>query len=76
MQFTRTDSRLTTPDACNKLKNLSMMFLLTLRDHQIAEAKTVYTTFSDLPLEIVIDIRNFTVSVLSEPQPEKSNSQL
>jgi len=53
-----------------------MMFLLTLRDHQIAEAKTVYTTFSDLPLEIVIDIRNFTVSVLSEPQPEKSNSQL
>ena len=27
VQFTRTDSRLTTPDAGNKLKNLSMMFL-------------------------------------------------
>lgn len=27
VQFTRTDSRLTTPDSGNKLKNLSMMFL-------------------------------------------------
>ena len=27
VQFTRTDSRLTTPDAGNKIKNLSMMFL-------------------------------------------------
>lgn len=27
VQFTRTDSRLTTPDPGNKLKNLSMMFL-------------------------------------------------
>lgn len=27
VQFTRTDSRLTTPDSGNKIKNLSMMFL-------------------------------------------------
>ncbi|EDI0418412.1 MobA/MobL family protein [Salmonella enterica subsp. enterica] len=40
----------------------------TLRDQQIEEAKKVYTTFSELPLEIVIDVRSFTISVLPEPE--------
>lgn len=39
-----------------------------LRDQQIEEAKKVYTTFSELPLEIVIDVRSFTISVLPEPE--------
>lgn len=39
-----------------------------LRNHQIEEAKKVYTTFSELPLEIVIDVRSFTISVLPEPE--------
>lgn len=39
-----------------------------LRNHQIEEAKKVYTTFSELPLEIVVDVRSFTISVLPEPQ--------
>ncbi|EAA8956217.1 conjugal transfer protein [Salmonella enterica] len=39
-----------------------------LRNHQIEEAKKVYTTFSELPLEIVIDFRSFTISVLPEPE--------
>lgn len=39
-----------------------------LRNHQIEEAKKVYTTFSELPLEIVVDVRRFTISVLPEPE--------
>ncbi|WP_281075337.1 MobQ family relaxase [Klebsiella quasivariicola] len=39
-----------------------------LRNHQIEEAKKVYATFSELPLEIVVDVRSFTVSVLPEPE--------
>lgn len=39
-----------------------------LRNHQIEEAKKVYTTFSELPLEIVVDVRSFTISVLPEPE--------
>lgn len=38
------------------------------RDHQIEEAKKVYTTFSELPLEIVVDVRSFTISHLPEPE--------
>ncbi|EDS3305120.1 conjugal transfer protein [Salmonella enterica subsp. enterica] len=40
----------------------------SLRDHQIEEAKKVYTTFSELPLEIVVDVRSFTISLLPEPE--------
>ncbi|MGL3291062.1 MobQ family relaxase [Salmonella enterica] len=39
-----------------------------LRDQQIEEAKNVYTTFSELPLEIVIDVRSFTITHLAEPE--------
>ncbi len=39
-----------------------------LRDQQIEEAKKVYTTFSELPLEIVVDVRSFTISLLPEPE--------
>ncbi|EAM8568523.1 conjugal transfer protein [Salmonella enterica] len=39
-----------------------------LRNHQIEEAKKVYTTFSELPLEIVVDVRSFTITVLPEPE--------
>lgn len=39
-----------------------------LRDQQIEEAKKVYTTFSELPLEIVVDVRSFTVTHLAEPE--------
>ncbi|HDX8711883.1 TPA: MobA/MobL family protein [Klebsiella michiganensis] len=39
-----------------------------LRDQQIDDAKKVYTTFSELPLEIVVDVRSFTISVLPEPE--------
>ncbi|MCQ7829310.1 MobA/MobL family protein [Salmonella enterica] len=39
-----------------------------LRNLQIEEAKKVYTTFSELPLEIVVDVRNFTVTHLAEPE--------
>ena len=39
-----------------------------LSNHQIEEAKKVYTTFSELPLEIVVDVRRFTISVLPEPE--------
>ncbi|EJH7016073.1 MobA/MobL family protein [Salmonella enterica] len=39
-----------------------------LRNHQIEEAKKVYTTFSELPLEIVVDVRSFTVTHLVEPE--------
>lgn len=39
-----------------------------LRDLQNEEAKKVYTTFIELPLEIVVDVRSFTISVLSEPE--------
>ncbi|TBR70054.1 MULTISPECIES: MobQ family relaxase [unclassified Escherichia] len=38
------------------------------RDHQIKEAKKVYTTFSELPLEIVVDFRSFTITHLAEPE--------
>ncbi|ECF6041809.1 conjugal transfer protein [Salmonella enterica subsp. salamae] len=38
------------------------------RDHQIEEAKKVYTTFSELPLEIVVDVRSFTITHLVEPE--------
>ncbi|EHM8595375.1 MobA/MobL family protein, partial [Salmonella enterica] len=37
-----------------------------LRDHQIEEAKKVYTTFSELPLEIVVDVSSFTITHLAE----------
>ncbi|EFB9744919.1 MobA/MobL family protein [Escherichia coli] len=39
-----------------------------LRDHKIEEAKKVYTTFSELPLEIVVDVRSFTITHLAEPE--------
>ncbi|ECY4821962.1 TPA: MobA/MobL family protein [Salmonella enterica] len=39
-----------------------------LRNHQIKEAKKVYTTFSKLPLEIVVDVRSFTITHLAEPE--------
>ncbi|EFD2779245.1 MobA/MobL family protein [Escherichia coli] len=38
------------------------------RDHQIEEAKKVYTTFSELPLEIVVDVRSFTITHLADPE--------
>ncbi|HDC2125818.1 TPA: MobA/MobL family protein [Salmonella enterica] len=38
------------------------------RNLQIEEAKKVYTTFSELPLEIVVDVRSFTISVIPEPE--------
>ncbi|EMA2855324.1 MobA/MobL family protein [Escherichia coli] len=38
------------------------------RDQQIEEAKKVYTTFSELPLEIVVDVRSFKITVLPEPE--------
>lgn len=39
-----------------------------LRNRQIEEAKKVYTTFSELPLEIVVDVRSFTITHLAEPE--------
>ncbi|EGH0940229.1 MobA/MobL family protein [Salmonella enterica] len=39
-----------------------------LRDQQIEEAKKVYTTFSELPFEIVVDVRSFTITHLAEPE--------
>ncbi|WP_105465579.1 MobQ family relaxase [Escherichia coli] len=39
-----------------------------LRNLQIEEAKKVYTTFSELPLEIVVDVRSFTITHLAEPE--------
>lgn len=39
-----------------------------LRDQQIEEAKKVYNTFSELPLEIVVDVRSFTITHLAEPE--------
>ncbi|MBB7528947.1 MobA/MobL family protein [Escherichia coli] len=38
------------------------------RDHQIEEAKKVYTTFSELPLEIVVDVRSFKITILPDPE--------
>lgn len=38
------------------------------RNQQIEEAKKVYTTFSELPLEIVVDVRSFTITHLAEPE--------
>ncbi|HFF3754356.1 TPA: MobQ family relaxase [Escherichia coli] len=38
------------------------------RDHQIEEAKKVYTTFSELPLEIVVDVRSYSVYLLPESE--------
>lgn len=39
-----------------------------LRDQQIEEAKKVYNTFSELPLEIIVDVRSFTITHLAEPE--------
>lgn len=39
-----------------------------LRDQQIEAAKKVYNTFSELPLEIVVDVRSFTITHLAEPE--------
>lgn len=39
-----------------------------LRDLQNEVAKKVYTTFSELPLEIVVDVRSFTITHLAEPE--------
>lgn len=39
-----------------------------LRNRQIEEAKNVYTTFRELPLEIVVDVRSFTITYLAEPE--------
>ncbi|HGV3510069.1 MobQ family relaxase [Klebsiella michiganensis] len=39
-----------------------------LRNLQIEEAKKVYATFSELPLEIVVDVRSFTITHLAEPE--------
>ncbi|ELD0454743.1 MobA/MobL family protein [Escherichia coli] len=38
------------------------------RDQQIEEAKKVYATFSELPLEIVVDVRSYSVYQLPEPE--------
>lgn len=38
------------------------------RNLQIEEAKKVYTTFSELPLEIAVDVRSFTITHLAEPE--------
>ncbi|EHA8896529.1 MobA/MobL family protein [Salmonella enterica subsp. enterica] len=38
------------------------------RKQQKEEAKKVYTTFSELPLEIVVDVRSFTITHLAEPE--------
>ena len=38
------------------------------RDQQIEEAKKVYATFSELPLEIIVDVRSFTITHLAEPE--------
>lgn len=40
----------------------------TVRDDRKEEAKKTYSLFKDLPLDIVIDVRSFTVSVLPEPE--------
>lgn len=39
-----------------------------VRDDRKKEAKKTYSLFKDLPLEIVVDITSFTVSVLAEPE--------
>lgn len=39
-----------------------------VRDDRKEEAKKTYSLFKDLPLDIVVDVRNFTVSVLPEPE--------
>ncbi|WP_407579568.1 MobQ family relaxase [Citrobacter koseri] len=39
-----------------------------IRDDKKEEAKKTYTLFKELPLEIVVDLRSFTVSVLAEPE--------
>ncbi|HDZ2947035.1 TPA: MobA/MobL family protein, partial [Klebsiella pneumoniae] len=40
----------------------------SVRDDRKKEAKKTYSLFKDLPLEIVVDVRSFTVSVLPEPE--------
>lgn len=40
----------------------------TVRDAAKQEAVEVYKTFSELDLEIVVDVRSFTVAVLAEPE--------
>lgn len=46
-----------------------------VRDAAKQEAVEVYKTFSELDLEIIVDVRSFTVAVLAEPEeivlPEK-----
>lgn len=39
-----------------------------VRDAAKQEAVEVYKTFSELDLEIVVDVRSFTVAVLAEPE--------
>lgn len=39
-----------------------------IRDQQKEEAKETYHLFKDLPLEIVVDVRSFTVTVLPEAE--------
>ncbi|EOL8853149.1 MULTISPECIES: MobQ family relaxase [Klebsiella] len=39
-----------------------------VRDDRKKEAKKTYSLFKALPLEIVVDVRSFTVSVLPEPE--------
>ncbi|ESL21005.1 MobA/MobL family protein [Escherichia coli] len=39
-----------------------------VRDAAKQEAVEVYKTFSELDLEIVVDVRSFTISVLAEPE--------
>lgn len=39
-----------------------------VRDQKREEAQETYMLFKDLPLEIVVDVRSFTVSVLAEPE--------
>lgn len=39
-----------------------------VRDDRKEEAQKTYSLFKDLPLEIVVDVRSFTVSVLPEPE--------
>ncbi|EAT4593473.1 MobA/MobL family protein [Salmonella enterica] len=39
-----------------------------IRDNKLIEAKKTYTMFKELPLEIVIDVRSFTITYLAEPE--------
>lgn len=39
-----------------------------VRDDRKEEAKKTYSLFKDLPLEIVVDVRSFTITHLAEPE--------